>query len=52
MCDYPKYEILYNQALTSNDQNYFNYSKAVFNVSGGGNSSNESYDDEEDILVW
>lgn len=52
MCDYPKYELLYNQALTSNDQNYFNSSKAVFNVSGGGNSSNESYDDEEDNLVW
>ena len=50
MCDYPKYEILYNQALTSNDQNYFNSTKAVFSVSGGGNSNNESYDDEEVTL--
>lgn len=52
MCEYPKYEILYNQALTANDQNYFNTSKAGFNVSGGGNSNNESYNDEEVILPW
>jgi len=52
ICDYPKYEILYNQALTSSDQNYFNSTKAIFNVSGGGGSNNESYDDEEVILPW
>lgn len=52
MCEYPKYEILYNQALTSNDQNFFNTSKAGFNVSGGGSSNNESYNDEEVILPW
>lgn len=51
ICDYPKYEILYNQALTSNDQNYFNSSKAIFSVSGGGSSNNESYD-EENTLPW
>lgn len=51
ICDYPKYELLYNQALTSNDQNYFNSSKAIFNVSGGGASNNEDYD-EEITLPW
>ena len=51
MCDYPKYELLYNQALTTNDQNYFNSSKAIFSVSGGGSSNNESYD-EENTLPW
>lgn len=52
MCDYPKYELLYNQALTSNDQNYFNSAKAVFSVSGGGASNNEDYNDEEITLPW
>ena len=52
LCDYPQYEILYNQALTSADQNYFNSSKAVFNVSAGGSTTNEDYDHEEDILPW
>mgnify|MGYP003294918098 CR=1 FL=1 len=51
ICDYPKYELLYNQALTSNDQNYFNSSKATFSVSGGGASNNENYD-EEITLPW
>lgn len=51
ICDYPKYELLYNQALTTNDQNYFNSSKAIFSVSGGGSSNNESYD-EENTLPW
>lgn len=52
ICDYPKYEILYNQALTSNDQNFFNSSKAIFSVSGGGETNNESYNDEEITLPW
>ena len=52
MCDYPKYEILYNQALTSNDQNYFSSYKAGFSVEGGGTSNNESYDDEKITLPW
>ena len=51
LCDYPEYELMYNQALTSSDQNYFNSSKAVFSVSGGGSSNNESYEDE-DKLDW
>ena len=49
ICDYPKYEILYNQALTSSDQNYFNSTKAIFSTSGGGGANNEIYDDEEDF---
>lgn len=52
ICDYPKYEILYNQALTASDQNFFNSTKAVFSVSGGGSSNNESYNDEEITLPW
>ena len=52
MCDYPKYEILYNQALTSNDQNFYNSYKAGFSVDGGGASNNESYDDEKITLPW
>ncbi|MDY3783450.1 MAG: RagB/SusD family nutrient uptake outer membrane protein [Candidatus Cryptobacteroides sp.] len=51
LCDYPEYEILYNQALNSSDQNYFNSSKACFSVTGGGNIDNEKYD-EEDKLDW
>lgn len=51
LCDYPEYELLYNQALTSSDQNYFNSSKTMFNMTGGGPSENETYEDE-DKLDW
>lgn len=52
LCEYPQYEILYNQALTEEDQNFFNQSKAHFNVGANGKTNNESYDGDEENIVW
>ncbi len=52
LCEYPEYEIRYNKALTTKDQNVFTSVNSVYNVTVGGNGSNEMYDDEEDIFPW
>ena len=52
LCEYPEYELQYNQALTSKDQNVFNSTNASYNVSASGNGTNESYDDEDEVFSW
>ena len=51
LCEYPEHELIYNTALSYDDQNFFNHSKGNFmsqtgNVSGGGNNSD--FDDDYD----
>lgn len=52
LCEYPEYEIRYNRALTMKDQNVFTSVNSVYNVTAGGNGTNEDYEDEEDNFPW
>lgn len=52
LCEYPEYEIQYNQALTMKDQNVFTSVNSVYDVTAGGNGTNEDYEDEEDNFPW
>ena len=52
LCEYPEYELQYNQALSTKDQNVFNSQNAQFAVNASASDTNESYDDEEDIFPW
>lgn len=54
LCEYPEYELIYNTALSVEDQNYFNHSKEDYfgqggNVGGGGSNSDfGDYEEGED----
>lgn len=52
LCEYPDYEITYNRALGSEDQNYYNNKIAEFIISDSADSNNESYDENENIFPW
>lgn len=52
LCEYPEYEIRYNKALTMKDQNVFTSVNSVYDVTAGGNGTNEEYEDEEDNFPW
>lgn len=52
LCEYPEYEIQYNQALSSKDQNVFNSQNAKFSINASASDTNESYDNEDDIFPW
>lgn len=52
LCEYPEYEIIYNQALSSRDQNYYNNAISEFAISVSPDENNESYDDEEEKFPW
>lgn len=52
LCEYPEYELQYNQALNSEDQNVYNSRNSAFAVNASADDTNESYNDEEIIFPW
>lgn len=52
LCEYPEYELQYNQALSAKDQNVFNSQNAMFSVNSAASDTNESYDNEDEIFPW
>ena len=52
LCEYPEYELQYNQALNSDDQNVYNSRNSAFAVNASADDTNESYNDEEIIFPW
>ncbi len=52
LCEYPDYEILYNRNLSQKDQNVYTSLNAIYNVTAGGNGTNEKYEDEDDNFPW